>query len=201
MNKQYRHTWRKNHAGKLRQDRFISAYVRATSPNLYREALEFHDTLRRKYPCKMDLSRLSEFQQLRPKRSMDHFGNHASGSSSFQDNLELRIPLLSLTTPDKDTVHDTATTSVPESNVATTVHDTSVPESNVATTVHDTLMPELNLLDVTPLDMSDNTLKDLIEELQNEPQLSTFFDDLDFSDMLMDIDIPDRSPLEQEVLN
>ena len=198
MSNQYRHTWRKNYAEKIRQDRFISAYVRATSPNIYGEAMEFYDTLRRKYPCKMDLSRLTEFQQLRPKRSTDHSGNHASGSSSFQDNLELRIPLLQLATPDKDTVHDTATTPVPESNVATTA-TTPAPESNVATTVHDTLMPELNMLDVTPLDMSDNTLKELIEELQNEPELSTFFDDLDFSDILMNIDIPDKSPLEQEL--
>ena len=186
MSNQYRHTWRKNHAKKARQDRFISAYVRATMPNLYSEAMEFHDTLRRKYPSKMDLTRLPEFQQLQPKRRVDHGGNHASGSSSFKDNLELRIPLLPLTTPDKDT----ATTAVPESIVVTTVHDTSMPELNL-----------LNDIVPAPLDMSDSTLKDLIEELQNEPQLSTFFDDLDVSDMLLDIDIPDVSPLEQEVLN
>ena len=223
MNKQYRLTWRREQAAKSRQERFVTAYVKAKQPKLYDEAIEFHNTLRKKYPNKMDLRKVPEVQQLvftpatlQTYERMDHSGIHTSGRPLIEDNLELRIPLLQLATPDQDqdtpsTASTVPNTSVPEPatpdqdqatpSTASTVPNTSVPEPatpyqdqatpSTASTVPNTSEPGL-FGEVAPLDISDGTIKAIIEELQKDSQLGTFFDDID-------IDIPDMSPLEQEL--
>ena len=242
--KQYRLGWRREHAAKTRQERLVTAYVKAKQPRLYNEAVEFYNTLHKKYPKKMDLRKVPEVQQLffpaatsetRTYERMDYSDIQTSGRPSFNDNLQLRIQLLpSTTTPDQDqgtastvhdmaeqpdqgtasTVHDTAeqpdqgtastvhdTAEQPDQGTASTVHDTAEqPDQGTASTVHDTpeqpntSVPEPGLFGevTTPLDISDSVIYGIIEELQKDPQLNSFFDDLD-------IDIPDMSPLEQEL--
>ena len=205
--------WRREAAAKGREERFITEYVRATQPMLYAEAVEFHNKLREKYPNKMDLRRVPEVSQLQPKKTCP----------LFKDNLELRIPLLPSTqdTPSTasttSTVPSTASTTstVPSttSTVSSTVHDTpcTVPStasttSTVSSTVHDTPCTVSSTVHDTPCTTSvpeplldDSTVKQIIEELQNDPQLNTFFDYMDID--IPDIDIPDMSLLEQELLS
>ena len=202
---EYRRTWRRNLAANDRQARFIMAYVSVTQPEVYNEAIEFHNKLRKKHPQKLDLRKAYEFMQLQPKKNR----------VSFTDKLELRIPLMSSTQHTPSTTSTPCTTSVPEptstpcttsvpeptstpctTSVAeptSTTCTTSVPEpkqSDEATTLKETFQSgEIPLLD-------DDTMKQLIDELQEDPQLATFFDNMD-----IDIEIPDMRPLEVELLN
>ena len=180
--KQNRLRWRRQHAANDRQARFITGYVSVTHPEVYGEAIEFRNKLREKYPQKMDLRRVYEFSQLLPKKTR----------VSFTDNLELRIPLMSSIQDTPSTTSTPCTTSVPEAT--STPCTTSVAEANQSDEVT-TLVAEPNQSGEIPL-LDDSTMEQLIEELQNDPQLTTFFDDMD-----IDINIPDMSPLEKELFN
>ena len=198
MSKQYRQAWRKEYAMKIRQERVITEYIRITQPIQYAEAMKFYNTLREKYPNKNDLRKVTEFKALKPKRI---------------DNLNLQIPLLALTTQG-------ATTSATTASIAVTTASTSVTTASTAVTTASTSMPSttssmpLTPLDIsdttsesiplTPLDMSDATLETIIKELQEDPQLGTFFNDINM-DIDMDTDVAlevmdtNITPLEQEL--
>ena len=171
---QKRRNWQRQHTANARQARFVAGYVRATHPELYNDAIEFHDKLREKYPQKMDLRKVYEFSQLQPKKT------------TFTDNLELRIPLMPSI---QDTSSTPCTTSAPEA----TSTPCTTPVAEATSTPCTTSVAEHNQSGEIPL-LDDSTMKQLIEELQNDPQLTTLFDD-------MDIEIPDMSPLEKELFN
>ena len=166
--------WRRQHALNDREARFVNAYVSVTYPEVYNEAIQFRNKLREKYPQKMDLRKAYEFSQLQPKKMC----------ASFTDNLRLEIPLMS---SKQDTSTTTSTPSVPEA----TTSAAEAMQSDELTT----LMTEHNQFGAIP-QLDNTTMAQLIEELQNDPELSTFFDDIN-----IDIDIPDVSPLEKELCN
>ena len=179
MNKQYRRTWRREAAAKGREERFITEYVRATQPALYVEAIEFHNKLRMKYPNKMDLRRVAEVSQLKPKKTCP----------PVKDNLELRIPLL--TSPQYTTSTVPSTTSTVPSTTSTVPSTTSTAPDQFG--------------EIPPLDKI--TVNQIIDELQKDPGMNTFFDnmDLDFPNLdfpnldIPNLGIPDVSPLEEEL--
>ena len=127
MDKQYRLTWRRERAAKTRQERVISAYVRLTQPMLYAEAMGFYNTLAKKYPNKMDLRKVPEFQELKPK-SID-----TSGRPFFNDNLDLRIPLLKLTTPSTSVSSTPRTASTASTSVSLTTASTASTSVSLST--------------------------------------------------------------------
>ena len=220
MSKQYRQAWRKEYAAKIRQERVITEYMRITQPILYAEAVKFYNTLREKYANKNDLRKVAEFKALKPKRI---------------DNLNLQIPLLSLTTQGATTSATTASIAATTASIAATTASTSVTTASTAATTASTSMPSttssipLTPLDIsdttsesipltpldmsdatsesiplTPLDVSDATLETIIKDLQQDPQLGTFFNDINM-DIDMDTDVALEvmdtgiTPLEQEL--
>ena len=209
MSKRYRHAWRKEHAAKIRQERVITEYMRITQPILYAEAVKFYNTLKEKYANKNDLRKVPEFKTLKPKRI---------------DNLSLQIPLLDLTTQGATTPATTASTSVTTASTAATTASTSTPSTtsmttaSTAATTASTSTPSttssipltpldisdttLESIPLTPFDMSDATLESIIRELQEDPQLGTFFHDMDTdmdTDVTLELMDTDTSPLEQEL--
>ena len=183
MSGPYRLAWRREAAAKGREERFITEYVRATQPVLYAEAIEFHNKLRKKYPNKMDLRRVPEVSQLKPKKTCP----------SVKDNLELRIPLLTL--PQHTTSTVPSTTSTVPSTTSTVPSTTSTVSSTAPDQFGESEIPWLDEI----------TVNQIIEDLQKEPELNTFFDNLDFSNLdfpnldFPNLGIPDVSPLEEEL--
>ena len=198
MSASYRHKWRKEHAEKIRQERVITEYIRITQPVLYAEANKFYSTLKEKYPDKNDLRKVIEFKMVKPKRV---------------DNMNLQIPLLPLTTSTA-AVATTSMTTTSTAAVATTSMTTTSTAAVATTSTSTTTGISDTILDMSDdtveniikdLNMSDAMLENMIKELREDPQLCTFLNDVD-TDMdidvvadLGDIDMGTTSPLEQEL--
>ena len=227
--------WRRARAAKVREDRIISVYLKEKHPGIYNDAASFYNELNRKYPNKYDLRKVKEFKALltgnppepQGKRREKTFPN-IPVQSTITDNLELRIPLLSVqstvqsppatpvqspvqsppatpvqsppTTPVQSPVQSPPATPVqlpPTTPVQSPVQSPPATPVQLPPTTPVQLPVQLpppaiekeDLVHITALD--DDMLNKIVCDLQNDPFIHDFFQDMDIDEL---------SPLEAELL-
>ena len=199
-----------------RHDKFISTYLKAKHPEVFREADRFYTQLDERYPEKRDLRKTMEFLNITAavtNINEHYYRNKLSKKLERNPNankMVLEIPLLdqsTLTNNEEVNVH--ATTVIPEVNVHATpvipevnVHATAViPEVNVHATA---VIPEVNVhatpvipeeVNESPLVIPDHVYEDLVRELTKDPGLKAIFDDMN------DIDLSEEHQPVAEVEN
>ena len=176
-------------AKKKRMERLVSGYVYHKHPGIYREALKFHDELNALYPKKNDLRKTQQY--------LAFVGTCKENekTKSVKDSFTLEIPLMKLT----------PTTVIEETSVLSTViEETSV----LSTVIEETSVLPPQPTDATPLPLQidDAVLQQIIDDLKSDTDLGQFFNDIDIDmelgmDPEIDIDIPDISPIERELLH
>ena len=176
--------WRRAQAAKVRQERTITAFIKAKHPEIYGEAAVFYNELNKRYPNKNDLRKVPEFQTLSlsiPDQPSKYWKKEypnitVNVSSTFNDNLQLKIPLLSNKTAEDTPVQFSEITTTPEPAQFCVV------EEGTATTMPDPV--QLGEID-------DDIINKIVADLQKDPDIQSIFDD---------IDVDEVSPLEAELL-
>ena len=164
--------YRREETQRVRVDRIISGYVKYRHPDVFNEAKEYYEWLNTRYPEKKDLRRCNEFEMLKhgtdsPVRKyyMKNKKPHATVSqkSNPADTMVLQIPLM--------TEGDIANKTIQTDEI--TVVESSQPETVVGTPI-----PAVSHTELPPV--SDEILEGIIRGLREDPDLSTFFEDIDF---------------------
>ena len=210
--KELRQEWRRAQAAKVREERIITAYVKAKHPEIYNNAAVFYNKLNEKYPKKYDLRKVKEFKTLlsdnspKPQKYQEKTfpSITVNAQPTFTDCIQLRIPLLPVedivpaaTTPVQSPPVATATTPVlpvqspPVATATTPVLPVQSPP--VATTTPEpaqfcTIEKE-DLVHFAGID--DDVINQIVADLQNDPFIHTFFEDMEIEEL---------SPLEAELL-
>ena len=201
---------RKYEAEKFRKDRLICDYIRVRHPDIYSEAENVYNYLREKYPEKKDLRKLNEFESISKQdmdipikkyyiRKTKHYV--PKERSVPKDNMHLTEPMLPkydmlLTDPKDDMVltiplmstndleevllgqlSQNKTTVVMEQSTQTWQNETAVvmeqstqPSKNETAVVTEPLEPPL----------TDAMMADLINDLKEDPDICTFFENIEF---------------------
>ena len=194
--KELRQEWRRDQAAKVREERIITAYVKAKHPEIYSNAAVFYNKLNQKYPKKYDLRKVKEFKTLlsgnapNPRKYQEKtFPNiTVNAQPTFMDCLQLRIPLL----PVEDTVPTATTPVLSVQSPPATTPVSPVQSPPVATTTPEpaqfcTIEKE-DLVRFAEID--DDVINQVVADLQNDPFIHTFFEDME---------IEEPSPLEVEL--
>ena len=170
---------RREEAKRRRLERVIVGYINVCHSEIYEEAWQFYKDLDETYPDKKDLRKTPAFMSLRDKKIK------SAGKAKFcrtrertvTDKMVLQIPLMKTPSPSTANVRETTGPS-PSSEettaetTTTTVLEMSGPSpSSEETTVETTT--ELSLID-------DATLEEVIADLSADPNIQSFFDNLDF---------------------
>ena len=222
----YVKTWRQSQRTQRRINSFIEEYVKEKFSNIYSEALNFYTALDTLYPKKIDLRKTTEFRswkqtirdgnnseiltsviplneaaqnQTRSNRSTDQPDQQRG------DNLVLRIPLLphlsipQTSPPENRTIEilqpETQVERQPEISVET---PPEIPPSQPST------IPEIGAEFTVEMPLAgpdseniDQRIQEIIEELQNDPDLDGIFDNLEPNNQTDEgIEVP---TLEQEL--
>ena len=183
--KQLRQEWRRAQAAKVREERIITAYVKANHPEIYNNAAVFYNKLNEKYPKKHDLRKVKDFKTLlsdnspKPQKYQEKTfpSITVNAQPTFTDCIQLRIPLLSV----EDIVPAATTPVLPVQSppVATTT-----PEPAQFCTIE-----KEDLVHFAEID--DDAINQIVADLQNDPFIHTFFEDMEIDEL---------SPLEAELL-
>ena len=185
---------RSKESAKVREERVITEYVKIKHPEIYAKATTFYDKLNELHPKKPDLRKAKEFYPLltgiplntasKKRYTEKVFPNINKTDPQLETPLlavRLEIPLLppQPTTPAESPPAVPATSPPPESPPAVPAPPTatSPPEP---TTENMVCLPHVD----------DETLNQIIVDLQNDPFLNDFFDDLELNEI---------SPLEEEL--
>ena len=224
--------WRKAQAAKIREERVIKGYVETKYPEIYEEASAFYNRLNEKYPTKCDLRKTNEYCNLKTSTTQETINRSGkrypnikkalyvnAGSFSkaqdtiknFQDNFELKIPLMSNVTKnptpgpaESDTQLDKEITEI----MSMIREDPSLAGFFKLNHKQDSTPDQIENPPVEPAEivistsdmasdmaqsLPDNEIEKMIHELQQDPNLKDIFSEIE-------IDIPETSPLEDEVL-
>ena len=171
---------------------FCMDYIRIKYPEIHSEACEFFTVINAKYPEKRDLKKTHEFQCF--KQSPELMKNTVSTENTMSMELEplLEIPLMA--NPNSNT---TVSTSVEQETLYTTEQIISTCTTQTIETTTEEEIPLTSIND-TESDMIDQ----IIEQLRQDPNLSSVFDDIElqveFDQLGEDLDIPELNLLEQE---
>ena len=142
-----------------RTEKVMINYIKTMHPYAYDEASKYYTELNKRYPDKLDLTKTSEFDFLLHNKVVT------------MNNLELKIKLMDHGKQTKTT----ATTSA-EEIITPDPQGESVPPAAQEITVDQAggtvSGPEL-------LPMDDETLNQLIVDLQEDPDIASFFNNLD----------------------
>ena len=156
---------RRERGAEIRQDTVMIQYIRVKHNAIYAEAVDFYDSLNRKYPHKKDLRKTYEFKDFianvkekpieqvsdppSPKALRLRFGErHILKGNNV---MELRIPLMSTKPVTTEIQEDTVTTEIQE--------DTVTPEIQ-----EDTVTPEIQEDTVTTEIQEDTVTTEIIQE-------------------------------------
>ena len=189
----YVKNWRKTIRKQKRVCYFVEEYVREKYHSVYSEALKFYTALDVLYPQKNDLRKTVEFRRWKqvladgndsetpviPPDEADQNQSHSIDEPDQQrgDNMVLRIPLLpqpsSSQTSPSENLSETPIETPPE---IPPPRPLTPPEVGAEVTVE---MPPLGLL-AGPENI-DQRIQEIIEELQNDPDLEGIFDNLQSS--------------------
>ena len=204
----YVKSWRQSQRIRRRVSSFVEEYVREKFNNIYSEALNFYNALDMLYPKKYDLRRTLEFRRwkqaicdgnnseiLTPVTPLNEAAliqiqsnrsTHQPDQQQQGDNLVLRIPLIPHSSiPQTRTVEipqPSTPPEIPSSQPSTppeipTHQPSTVPEIGAEFTVE---MPPLQPESLAGLNGEniDQRIQEIIEELQNDPDLNGIFDNL-----------------------
>ena len=173
---------RRGDAKRRRFERVLTGYVQYIHPEIYSDARNYYDRLDAIYPEKKDLRKTPQFLTLKDGPTSHKPAKVVKVQQTVQktvmDNFVLNIPLIQRRAEvhQKSTVvQETSTiTSAPETSTSTIAQGTSTitsaPETSTATSASE--MPAL-----PPIDEA--SLEQIIRELQGDPNLQYYFDDLD----------------------
>ena len=169
---------RRAEAKRKRVERVVSGYISHKYPVIYAEALTFYDKLNGMYPKKNDLRKTHQYIA---------FVGECNANKTVKDNLVLRIPLIEQPAA---TTTTTATTTIGGSATGTPTPSVVLPGS--------LQVDDATLVQPGDLQIDDATLMEIINDLKSDTTLGQFFDDIDLN--FPELDIPDVSPLELELL-
>ena len=210
---------RRLEAMNVRQNRVVVGYVQYLHPEIYKKAEEFYENLNARYPNKKDLRKTNDYEWLKsnlpasnqvkyydrkgknnteptktvdntePTKTVDNTEPTKTVDNTeptkIVDNMELVIPLMSLA--EKEAVDLSA-----HSEIEMAVEQ----QVEVITESNPTVFSELNI--------SDETISEMIHELRQDPDLDMVFNDFD-TDCDIDFDdfdgFDEETPLERELNN
>ena len=206
---------RKNQARKClvhtrRKDRLISEYIRHKYPEIYNEAVDTHEKLDAMYPQKRDLTKSMEFMQMtNGVLTYNQYYYHRKTPKARVEKLSkmgLTIPLMSASD-----VQEQATLEIPgaadvivevcqDPNLREVFREMTCEPDNVQhegppnNTQHEAVQHEVASDNVQQevVVATTETYKSMVDDLVNDPELASVFDDFDFSLL---------SPLETELNN
>ena len=183
--------YRRQESQRVRVDRIISGYVKHRHPEVFKEANDYYQWLNELYPEKKDLRRCNEFEILKhgtdspirkfytTKKKITHAT--VSPKSNISDTMVLQIPLMKECDIVNQTIQTAETpTCANEITVETTVESETVvvESSSQPETVVETPMPSISFTELPPV--SDEMLEQIISGLREDPDICTFFDDIEF---------------------
>ena len=198
---------RRERGAEIRQDTLMIQYIRVKHSAIYAEAVDFYDSINRKYPHKKDLRKTYEFKDFiangkekpieqvsdppSPKALRLRFGER----HIIKDNhvMELRIPLMSTkpvtTKIQEDTVTPPVTTEIQEDTVTTEIQEDTVTTEiiqegtvNTVNTEQPWLVDEIieDTMHPSLLDELDpDLIQQIIDELNAEPDLNNIMTDIE----------------------
>ena len=189
----YVKSWRQTERIQKRVSYFIEGYVREKYENIYSEAVNFYAKLDRLYPKKIDLRKTKEFQEwkqtipddinretLTAATTVNHINSNSSIDQSEQqqtDNLVLRIPLLPLSSTPQAPPPEDRTVEIPQPTTPQEMSSEIPQEIGAECTIE---MPPFQF--ETPAEndegITDQRIREIIQELQNDPDLNGIFDDI-----------------------
>ena len=187
----------------IRKDQLMIAYIKVKHPSLYKEATEYYDSINVIYKDKKDLRKTPRFREVELTTSNRPTKDH---EVMYNDNMVLRIPLITQDEMSDETTNKEATDSIfphsetPDEMANKEAVDSIFPHIDAATLVQE-LPNELleQIISELRADPGLSTLMDGIEDsvMHEEPVEAVFYDD-DY-DLDIDIDIQDNL-LEKELL-
>ena len=198
---------RRLEAMNVRQNRVVVGYVQYLHPEIYKKAEEFYENLNARYPNKKDLRKTNDYEWLKsnlpasnqvkyydrkgknntePTKTVDNTEPTKTVDNTeptkIVDNMELVIPLMSLA--EKEAV---------DLSVHSEIEMAVQQQVEVITESNPTVFSELNI--------SDETISEMIHELRQDPDLDMVFNDFD-TDCDIDFDgFDEETPLERELNN
>ena len=174
----YVQTWRRCKKYERRQALFVEEYVETKYRAIYDEVMEFYESVNVSYPTKHDLRKTGEFKkwkksisgQPKKKSSSAKKTEHNSGPAASQDNSGQAAsqdnsgPAASQDNTGPATSQDNSGPATSQDNSGpATSQDNSGPAATV---------------EVLPL-LPDQNLNDILQELRNDPDLNTIFNEVE----------------------
>ena len=200
-----------------RRELFVSDYIHLKYNDIYAEAVKFYDVLDGHYPKKNDLKKTDEYRlwKINVKKASSSLNAQihqtpiqpqagTSGSTQTQsprqiysDNFELKIPLMVHPSVTPETTESVTATETMESVTATETLETVTATETLETFPVDATDPSLNQ------EISLEDMQKILEELREDPDLSSIFSIVEEQFDFMDIEIPEygQDLLEKEFKN
>ena len=166
--------WRQNQKMEKRVSVFVQEYVKEKYQNIYTEAVNFYTTLNGLYPKKNDLRKTKEFREWKKAKPDNNRETSTAATTTNQaaqdqtnansridqtvlqtNNFTLRIPL------------------IPQSSIPQAEISPQELEIGAEYTV------ETQPLQAEMQGITDQRIQEIIEELQNDPDLDGIFNDID----------------------
>ena len=160
----YVQTWRRCKRYERRQALFVQEYVETKYRAIYDEVMEFYESVNVSYPTKYDLRKTGEFKkwkksisgQPKKKSSSAKKTEHNSGPAASQDN------------SGQAASQDNSGPAASQDNSGPTAsQDNSGPAATV------------DVLPLLPAQLTDQNLSDILQELRNDPELNTIFNEVE----------------------
>ena len=192
----YVQTWRRCKKYERRQALFVQEYVETKYRAIYDEVMEFYESVNVSYPTKHDLRKTGEFKkwkksisgQPKKKSSSAKKTEHNSGPAASQDNSgpaasqDNSGPAASQDNTGQAASQDNSGPAASQDNTGpATSQDNSGPatsqDNSGPATSQDNSGPAATV-EVLPL-LPDQNLNDILQELRNDPDLNTIFNEVE----------------------
>ena len=187
--------YRREESQRVRMERIIAGYVKYRHSNIYDEAKAFYHHLDELYPGKKDLRRSNEYEWLKngSHETMKKYYPRKTTNprkAKITDNMVLQIPLMEITTlSDENLPYTNEITVETSSQSETMVEASSQSETTVETSSQSETMVEASSQSETTVEasslstlppISDELFEQIIQDLCEDPDISNFFNNVDF---------------------
>ena len=180
---------RQQEVGNIRMNRIITEYVRSKHPEVYDEAKAVYTKLDMLYPTKKDLRKTYEFCVYTTGSKDNKYKYSRKLHHQVSDNFVLEIPLMD--TSDAPTVaSDIPPAVIPPADIPPAVIPPAViPPADIPPAVippavippaviPPAVIPPDVGAEVTLPFLSNEIIDEIIEDLRNDPEINTFFDQI-----------------------
>ena len=222
-----RRTARWQYRCRLRRENAVSQYLRVAAPQLHKEAEQFFNNIQHLYPAKKDLTKTKEFKEF--VKSTAEKGSKSTPSHIHVSNKQMVLNIELSTSNEMATQIQKSTTSIQDGPVDTEITETmftsirneserdklnaAATSSNQDGPVHTELSEiittsilndsEWDKLNATFQEIPHHTMEQMLNEINNDPDLKEILDlvNVDDDDDLLDIDIniDSETDLEKEL--